>query len=195
MVTTDTTISAHDTDPNDAAEARDPGRAPAPLSAEQWVERFKVGWRAGGGPGAFAAHFRPMLAPDVRLVQPQLPPLQGFEAFKESFVEPTFALIPDIHGEVERWAADEGQTGQGTIYIELTLHGTIGRRALSFRACDRLSMRDGVAIERESYFDPAPLLSAVLRSPSAWPRFVRLQLGARRRRSSSSAARARSASA
>ncbi len=73
-------------------------------------------------------------------------------------------------------------TDQGTIYIEFTLHGTIGRRHSSFRACDRLSMRDGVAVERESYFDPAPLLSAVLRSPSAWPRFIRLQLGTLRQR-------------
>jgi hypothetical protein len=43
-------------------------------------------------------------------------------------------------------------------------------------------MRDGVAIERESYFDPAPLLNAVLRSPSAWPRFIRVQLGTLRQR-------------
>lgn len=189
MSTTSTTIAANETGQSDHAGARNPSRAQTRLSAEQWVERFKVGWRAGDGPDAFAEHFRPMLAPDVRLVQPQLPPLHGFEAFKESFVKPTFALIPDIHGEVERWAADEQGTEQGTIYIELTLHGTIGRRALSFRACDRLSMRDGVAIERESYFDPAPLLSAVLRSPSAWPRFVRLQLGALRLRLASPRAR------
>jgi hypothetical protein len=149
------------------------------LSPAQWVEQFEVGWRAEHGPGAFAEHFRPMLAPDVRLVQPQLPPLRDFEAFEQSFVEPTFALIPDIHGEVERWVASED-----TIYIELTLQGTIGRRKIAFRACDRLSMRDGVAIERESYFDPAPLLAAVLCSPSTWPRFVRIQLGtlAQRRR-------------
>lgn len=182
MSATSTTIAAGEAGSNSPAEARDPGSAPAQLSAEQWVERFKAGWRAGEGPDAFAEHFRPMLAPDVRLVQPQLPPLEGFEAFKRSFVKPTFALIPDIHGKVERWVSDEPGTERGTIYIELTLHGTIGRRAISFRACDRLSMRNGVAIERESYFDPAPLLSAVLRGPSVWPRFVRLQLGTLKQR-------------
>jgi hypothetical protein len=177
MSPTSTTIATN----QDGAQGPAAGREPSPdgslRSAEQWVEQFKLGWRAGNGPDAFAEHFRPMLAPDVRLVQPQLPPLRGFEAFKELFVKPTFALIPDIHGDIERWAADEA-----TIYIELTLRGTIGRRSVSFRACDRLSMRDGVAIERESYFDPAPLLNAVLRSPSAWPRFVRVQLGTLRRR-------------
>ena len=142
------------------------------LSAEQWVEQFQVGWQARLGPEVFAEHFRPLLSPDVRLVGPQLPPLTGFEAFKESFVRPTFALIPDIHGEVERWVVSED--GQ-TLYIELTLRGTIGRREIAFRACDRLSMREGVAIERESYFDPGALIAALARSPRAWPVFIRVQ--------------------
>lgn len=141
------------------------------LSPEQWVEQFKVGWRAEHGPKAFAEHFRPLLSPDIRLVQPQLPPTTGFAAFKESFVKPTFALIPDIHGEVERWVASEQ-----TIFIELTLRGTVGRRQISFRACDRLSMRDGVAVERESYFDPGPLIAALLRTPRAWPPLIRVQI-------------------
>lgn len=147
------------------------------LSSGQWVEQFEVGWRAEHGPDAFADHFCRLLSPDVRLLQPQLPPMRGHAAFRDSFVKPTFALIPDLHGEVERWAANEE-----TIYIELTLRGTIGRRKIAFRACDRLSMRDGIAIERESYFDRGPLLGAVLRSPSAWPRFVRIQLATISRR-------------
>ncbi len=145
---------------------------PQRFSPERWVEQFEVGWRAGRGPGAFAEHFCRLLSPDVRLLQPQLPPLRGHAAFRDSFVEPTFALIPDIHGEVERWVASEDGR---TIYIELTLRGTIGRRKVSFRACDRLSMRDGVAVERESYFDPAPLVAAIALTPRAWPRFIRVQ--------------------
>jgi hypothetical protein len=157
---------------------------PPHLSAGQWVEQFEIGWRAGRGPDAFAERFRPLLSPDVRLVQPQLPLLVGFEAFKASFVRPTFALIPDIHGEVERWvASDDGRT----IFIELTLRGTIGRRKVAFRACDRLSMSGGVAVERESYFDPGPLIAAIATSPRAWPAFVRVQIarlhGALRQRS------------
>jgi hypothetical protein len=81
-----------------------------------------------------------------------------------------FALIPDLHGEVERW----GSRGH-TLYIELTLRGTLGGRPLSWRACDRVTLRDGVATERESYLDPSPILAAVARSPRAWPRFLRIQ--------------------
>jgi ketosteroid isomerase-like protein len=111
-----------------------------------------------------------MLAPEIRLIQPQLPTLVGHQAFREQFVEPLFGLIPDLHGEVERWAS-RGDT----LYIELTLRGTLGRRPLSWRVCDRITLRDGRAVERESYFDPSPLLAAVLRTPRAWPRFLRLR--------------------
>jgi ketosteroid isomerase-like protein len=111
-----------------------------------------------------------MLAPEIRLIQPQLPTLVGHQAFREQFVEPLFGLIPDLHGEVERWAS-RGDT----LYIELTLRGTLGRRPLSWRVCDRITLRDGLAIERESYFDPSPLLAAVAMAPRAWPLFLRLQ--------------------
>jgi hypothetical protein len=153
-----------------------------PLTAEQWIERFKLAWATTNGPAAFAEHFRSLLSPDVRLLGPQLPPLRGFEAFEQSFVEPMFSLIPDIHAEVERWATSDNAASDATIYLEVTLRGTIGRYPLSFRACDRLTLRDGIATERESYFDPLPLLLGVLRSPSAWPRFVRLQLATLRLR-------------
>jgi hypothetical protein len=112
-----------------------------------------------------------MLAPDVRLIQPQLPETVGTRAFEEQFVRPVFALIPDIRGEVERWVTD-GEV----IFIEMTLRGTLGARAVSCRVCDRITLRDGVAIERESYFDPGPLIAVAARTPRAWPTFLRLQL-------------------
>lgn len=146
----------------------------APIAPEQtaqaWVEGFAAGWRKPGSPDAFAAHFRRMLAPEIRLIQPQLPTLAGHRAFEEGFVKPLFALIPDLHGEVERW----GSRGD-SLYIELTLRGTLGGRPLSWRACDRVTLRDGLAIERESYFDPSPILRAVALAPRAWPRFLRVQ--------------------
>jgi ketosteroid isomerase-like protein len=138
--------------------------------AARWVAHFTEGWRAPRGPEAFAAHFRSHLAPDIRLIQPQLPTLVGHRAFEERFVAPLFALIPDVRAEVQRWAA-RGDT----VFIELTLHGTLGGRPVSWRVTDRVTLRDGVAIERESYFDPAPLIAAVARTPRAWPAFLRLQ--------------------
>jgi ketosteroid isomerase-like protein len=139
-------------------------------TAQEWVEGFAEGWRAPSGPDAFAAHFRELLAPDVRLIQPQLPTIVGHHGFEEQFVKPVFALIPDLHAVVERWAA-RGDT----LYIELTLRGTLAGRQLSWRACDRIMLRDGVAVERESYFDPARLIAAVATTPRAWPRFLRLR--------------------
>jgi hypothetical protein len=139
-------------------------------SPEEWVAGFAEGWRAPGGPDAFVAHFRALLADDVRLIQPQLPTIVGFDAFERRFVRPLFALIPDLHGDVERWAARDD-----ALYVELTLRGTLGRRALAWRACDRIVLRDGLAVERESYYDPTPLLAALARAPRSWPRFVRLR--------------------
>jgi ketosteroid isomerase-like protein len=139
-------------------------------AAEQWVALFAEGWRAPSGPHAFAEHFRELLAADVRLIQPQLPTAIGHRAFEEEFVEPLFALIEDLHGVIERW----GSRGDA-LYIELTLRGKLAGRPLCLRVCDRVTLRDGVAIERESYFDPAPLIAAVIRTPRAWPGFLRLQ--------------------
>ena len=147
------------------------GSAKAPArSAEEWVEEFARGWRAPGGAEAFASHFREMLAEDVRLIQPQLPVIVGRRAFEEEFVRPLFALMPDVRGEVERWAARDG-----ALYIEMTLHGMLGGRPLSWRVCDRITLRDGVAVERESYFDSLQLLAAVVRAPRSWPGYLRVQ--------------------
>jgi ketosteroid isomerase-like protein len=138
--------------------------------AQEWVASFAEGWRARRGPNAFVAHFRQLLAEDVRLIQPRLPTIVGYADFERRFVRPLFALIPDLHGEVERWAARED-----TLYIELALRGTLGRRELAWRACDRIVLRDGLAVERESYYDPTPLLAALARTPRSWPRFIRLR--------------------
>jgi hypothetical protein len=138
--------------------------------AEAWVREFIEGWRAPAGPEQLATHFERVLDPAIRLIQPQLPDLVGYADFRSGFVAPLFALIPDVRGEVERWAAHGD-----TIYIELNLHGTLGGRPLQFRACDRITLRDGKAIERETYLDPLPLLGSVATRPKAWPRFLRSQ--------------------
>jgi ketosteroid isomerase-like protein len=136
-------------------------------AAQAWVEGFIEGWRAPAGPDAFYAHFRPMLAPEVRLIQPQLPTAVGHEEFRGRFVEPLFKLMPDLHAEVEHWAA-RGDN----VLIAFTLIATVGGRPVRWRVVDRIVLRDGVATMRESYFDPTPLLLAVATRPRAWPRFL-----------------------
>ena len=51
-----------------------------------------------------STHFRPMVAPDVRMIQPQLPNAVGHDAFRRQFIGPLFTMLPDVHAEVEDWA-------------------------------------------------------------------------------------------
>jgi hypothetical protein len=153
-------------------------------TAERWVEEFIEGWRAPNGAEAKAAFFERILNPRVRLIQPQMPDLVGHEEFRSGFIAPMFALMPDLHGEVERWAVRAD-----TALIELTVRGTLGGRPASMRVVDRVTIRDGVAVERESYGDPLPLLLTALRRPRAWPRLLRFQAAVLRHRRSRGARR------
>jgi ketosteroid isomerase-like protein len=154
----------------------DPGAAVDRDAAAAWVEMFTEGWRQPTDADSFCDHFDPWMDPEVRLIQPQLPAVVGRRAFREKFARPLFDLVPDLRGTVEGWAA-RGEM----IYIELRLEGTVGRRRFQMRTCDRITLRDGKAVERIAYLDATPLLTAVLRSPRSWPRFVRMRLRSRRR--------------
>jgi ketosteroid isomerase-like protein len=152
-----------------------PGTEPA----QAWVLAFAEGWLAPTSADAFADHFQPWFHPHARLRQPLLPILVGHQAFRERFARPLFALIPDLDGQVERFAI-----GGDCAYIELTLRGTLGGRPIAWRACDRATLRDGLVVERESYFDPTPLLRAILTRPRAWPALARARRRQRRHRTS-----------
>jgi hypothetical protein len=148
---------------------------PGTEAAQAWVLAFTHGWLAPASADTFADHFQPWFDPHIRLRQPLLPTLVGHQAFRERFARPLFALIPDLDGQVERFAI-----GADCAYIELTLRGTLGGRPIAWRACDRATLRDGLVVERESYFDPTPLLRAILTQPRVWPALARA--GRRRRR-------------
>jgi ketosteroid isomerase-like protein len=151
--------------------------APASVEspAEAFVQAFTEGWRAPIDADRFADHFEPWLDPEVRLVQPGMPTTVGRQAFRESFVRPLFELIPDLHGTVEGWAVREDR-----IYIELRLEGTVGKRPVTIRTCDRITLRDGRVVERVAHLDSTPLLAAVALTPRVWPRAIRQQLISRR---------------
>jgi ketosteroid isomerase-like protein len=141
--------------------------APA-TAAQAWVLAFAEGWLAPASADTFADHFQPWFDPHIRLLQPLLPTLVGHQAFRERFARPLFALIPDLDGQVERFAI-----GADGAYIELTLRGTLGGRPIAWRVCDRATLRDGLVVERASYFDPTPLLRAILTRPRVWPALAR----------------------
>jgi ketosteroid isomerase-like protein len=145
-------------------------------AATAWVEMFTEGWANPVDADTFCDHFEPWFQDDVRMIQPSVRPVVGKKAFREEFARPLFELVPDLHGTVENWASSGD-----TVYIELRLEGTIGRRRFTMHTCDRIKLRDGKATERFAYLDATPMVKAVLRSPRSWPTFIRSQLRSLRR--------------
>ena len=128
--------------------------------AEELVAFFAEGWRIGASdPERFYAHFGSRFTPDALLTQPLAAPARGPRGLRELFA-PIFAAMPDFGVEVLRW----GPTEDGAM-IEIRLRGTLSGRPITWTAVDRLVLRDGLIAERHSYFDPLPLLRALLRSP------------------------------
>ena len=150
--------------------------------AERFVAEFAQGW-AEPVYEEFIAHFCARFDPEVRLSQPLTSDGVGHDALRKQFRH-LFTLIPDISGTVRRWAAREG-----TVFIELELTGTLGGKRIAWTACDVVVLRDGVVMERRSFFDPGGLFLAILRRPSAWPRLLRSAVGRSSHRSGESPGR------
>jgi ketosteroid isomerase-like protein len=146
-------------------------------TAAAWVASFQAGWRAPRDAASFVAHFAPILAGNVCMVQPQAPITTGIDQFRRVVVEPLFTLAPDIRAEVDGWAAHGD-----VIYIAITVRATIGGRPVSWHVIDQVTLRDGAAVQRVSHFDPTPLLRAIVTRPRSWPRFLRAQRLMRRHR-------------
>ena len=134
---------------------------------EAFAERFAEGWAAGGPAERFVQHFAPLASPHLVLIQPLSPPLRGLGGLRR-MAERLFEAMPDLRGELIRWAP----TSDGLI-IELTLRGTLGGRPVEWTTADRIILQDGLMTERRAYFDPTPLLPAMLRSPRAALRLMR----------------------
>jgi hypothetical protein len=63
------------------------------------------------------------------------------------------------------------------VLIDFTLSGSAGGAPISWPAVDRIEIgEDGLATERISYFDPLPLILAVLRRPRVWRAFAASRL-------------------
>ena len=130
--------------------------------AAQFVRDFQTYWRAPTLEGLDG-----MLTADVVLRQPLAPSMRGLAHAKAGFAR-IFALLPDLHAEVDRWSA-----AGDAVFIEFRLIGTLGGRRVEWPAVDRFTLREGMATERVSYFDPTPLIAALVGRPRAWPRFIR----------------------
>ena len=142
-------------------------------TVEEWVAGFTEGWRAPTDAESFCDHFSRFLAEDMRLIQPQIPEIVGLQAFREEFARPLFALLHDVRGTVGGWAASGD-----VIFIDLTIRGKLaGGREVEIRTIDRITLRDGLAIERYASADPVPLLKGIALSPRSWLPFLRARLG------------------
>ena len=139
--------------------------------AADFARRFAEFWAAPS-----PERLDTVLGPQARLVAPVAPTTHTLEDGKRVFAD-LFELIPDLTAEVSRWGATEDG-----VLIEFTFHGTAGGGPISWSAVDRFVLgEDGLATERISYFDSAPIALALARRPRAWPSFGRMQLRRLRR--------------
>ncbi len=135
-------------------------------AAADFARRFAEYWRA-----PTPERLDMVLADQVHLVAPMTPVTHTLAEGQRAFAG-LFELIPDLTGEVHRW----GATADGVL-IEFTLSGTAGGKPIAWNAVDRIVLgEDGLAIERISYFDSAPIALSAIGRPRAWPAFLRSRL-------------------
>jgi ketosteroid isomerase-like protein len=134
---------------------------PDTVEASDFVHRFASAWARSDLDALMA-----LLVEDVVLIQPMMPVAVGKTAARKEFTR-LFGFIPDLRASVHRWAARDD-----VLFIEFTLEGTVGGRKVSWPAVDRFRLRDGLAVERVSYFDPLLLGLELLKRPRAWRRML-----------------------
>ena len=130
-------------------------------SVEEFVEFFTDLWRVGAtDPERFFAMLEARMTPETRLIQPLARSVRGVAGARALFM-PVFEAMPDMRSEVHRW----GPTDDGVL-IEHTLSGTLAGKAVRWTATDRFILGDdGRFLERRAYFDPLPLMVAMLMRP------------------------------
>lgn len=114
--------------------------------------------------------FLDSLSPDVRLIAPLGVVTVGREAGLQS-LRRTFAALPDMREEVDRWAETND-----AILIEMRFIATIGGHRVEWPNVDRFRFENGVAIERVAYCDPTPLKRAFTRNLKSLLQLCRLRL-------------------
>lgn len=135
-------------------------------AADSFTSRFEEAWLAPTADGLAA-----LLAEDVVLIQPHLPPIRGKDAARAEFAR-LFAWIPGTHSVV--WSARESGD---LAFIEHELRFPIGNDLVRLPSVDRITLRNGLVAERVVYFDQMRLILAVMRHPSLWPGYLTYRFG------------------
>jgi len=124
-----------------------------------WVSKFTELWQGGQ---TNVKEFMDLLGDDVKLIAPGIRSTtgrkEGLDAFKK-----TFELFPDLKASVQRWSASEN-----ILFVEMTFTATIGNRPIKWYNVDRFIFKDGLAVERVAFYNPARIRREYLRSPSGW---------------------------
>lgn len=123
-------------------------------SHAQFVARFERAWTT-----RTTEALATLLHPDVRLVQPLSRPLLGRDAALRSLAS-FIAVTPDLRITLRRWSGDGA-----ILFIEFSFHGSVGGRAIQLDIVDRVELVDGLVRDRTAYFNPAPLVRALLAQP------------------------------
>jgi steroid delta-isomerase-like uncharacterized protein len=119
--------------------------------AADFVARFADFWR----PPVDLRVLETLLHPESRLIAPGMPVTVGRAAGIEAF-RSVFMLVPDFHIDVVRWRGDGD-----IVFIETIMRGTMNGHTLEIPAVDRITLRDGMVLERVAYFDAAPMQVAM----------------------------------
>jgi limonene-1,2-epoxide hydrolase len=142
------------------------GVRPEPLPAGDPVsavaDRFAAWWRAPD-PDTLST----LLHDDVVLEQPVVAAIHGLPAACRFFTR-LLAWLPDAHGEVHRHAVVDA-----SVFIDWTLHATVGKAKLRLAVVDRLLVRDGKISVRRAYYDSLSFTLLILRHPRAWLGYLR----------------------
>jgi hypothetical protein len=131
----------------------------------EFAQRFAGAWARPTPEGLVS-----LLHVDIVLLQPHLPPIRG-KAAALNEMRRLLRAAPEIHGEIERARGNDG-----VVFIEWRMKLT--REHKGIHAVDRFLLQDGLALEREVFFDQFALMAALGKRPRLWPGFLRYRFGA-----------------
>jgi ketosteroid isomerase-like protein len=144
--------------------APETAECPEEKAVADFVRRFETVW-ANPDPEALNG----LVHADIEFIQPMEAPVHGHRE-AAAFWRRLLTLIPDIHGEVISWGLREDR-----VYLEFRMVGTLGGKPIEWVVLDRIVLQDGRVRQRIAYFNPLPLVLAVITRPRAWPAYLSAQ--------------------
>ena len=131
-----------------------------------FVRRFAEAWAEPTVESLLA-----LTHPDATFTQPLAATVHGRDGQANVFDE-LLSTIPDLKGELVSWAPVDDTT----VFVELRLHGTFGRKPIEWVTVDKIVLRDGLIAARTANFDGLRLLGALARRPRGWPAWLKAKL-------------------